>query len=223
MCKSPTALQLFKDALRKSASEKSSDRITNKSKEYAVAFYAELFKATSRSVKIYCEGAHSCIWTDKDFLKAFRDMIERGQVRQIQILTEENKPNLFSEDLLDILRAHEDLIDMRHLNNDSRNIIESRFEGDINFALFDSDKFRFEFDKREFRAYGSFNDSDVVSNLVETFDQAFVISDRTALPAINLNQESEEGRTWTNISMAVQYVAPTENIVLDMDSSHSVG
>lgn len=181
MCKSPNTLERYKDELHRCASEHLSVRITNKNEDYAVAFYAELFRNTESTAKIFCEGAHSNIWRNIEFQNAFEDLLKKTRIN-IMVLTEENVENLdsFPNYIQKIIQNKATNVQFRHLTLEAREIISSRFEGDVNFAVFDNDKFRFEFDKTHYTAYGSFNDSEVVKEIQKYFDEAFEKSEVTA-------------------------------------------
>lgn len=177
MCESRDTLNFYKKALKKNAEAHSPARITNKDKEYAVAFYAELFSNTSSSVRIFCEGAHSCVWKHPDFEKAFSEMVKNRGV-SVRILTEEHREDLsdFPEYLLDILQEYPKSVEMRQIDNVSLKDIRDSFDGDVNFAVFDNDKFRFEYDKKHYAAYGSFNDPNVVGKLSDIFEKSYIRS-----------------------------------------------
>lgn len=180
MCNSPSTLDRYREELKRCASGHLSARITNKNEDYAAAFYAELFRNTETTAKIFCEGAHSCIWHNFEFQTAFEELLNKSRVH-IQVLTEENETNLdrFPEYLQKVIKDKSSHIEFRHLTTMAREIITSRFEDDVNFAVFDNDKFRFEFDKTHYTAYGSFNDPDVVKEINKYFDESFKTSEVT--------------------------------------------
>lgn len=177
MCESRYTLDFYKKALKKNAESHSSARITNKDKEYAVAFYAELFGNTSSSVRIFCEGAHSCVWKHLDFQNSFCEMVEKRGVT-VRILTEESGDDMpdFPVYLRNILLDYPELVEIRHIEDESLKEIRDNFGGDVNFAIFDNDKFRFEYDKAHYAAYGSFNDPSVVGKLSDIFEKSFAKS-----------------------------------------------
>ncbi len=180
MCTTSSTLERYKAELKKCADAHSSERITNKNEEYAAAFYAELFRNTDSTVKIFCEGAHSCIWRNPEFQEGFENLLKTPSIT-VLILTEENVENveLFPEYLQTIIKRKPENLQFRHLNQEAREIISSRFEEDVNFAVFDNDKFRFEFDKTHYTAYGSFNDPEIVEEIQRYFDTAFEKADVT--------------------------------------------
>lgn len=174
------ALSIYKDALRNNAATHSSGIITNKDKDYAVAFYAELFANTTSSVRIFCQGAHSAVWRDPEFEKAFLKMATTPDI-SIQILTEENHENISNLPLFlrNLLNDNTIDISLHHLNREGREVISNRFSEDINFAFFDDEKYRFETDTVNFKAFGSFNDRETVGQLRNVFHEAFDKSDIT--------------------------------------------
>lgn len=177
MCESQATLSFFKKALKKNAETHSSARITNKDKEYAAAFYAELFSNTSSSVRIFCEGAHSCVWKHPDFQNAFCEMVEKRGVA-VRILTEEQGEDMsdFPVYLRNILRDYPESVEIRQIDDTSLKEVRENFGKDVNFAVFDNDKFRFEYDKINYAAYGSFNDPVAVSRLSDIFERLFLRS-----------------------------------------------
>lgn len=207
MCNSPSTLECFKAELQRCASGHLSSRITNKNEDYAVAFYAELFRNTEQTAKIFCEGAHSCIWHNPEFEEAFMDLLRKPGIN-IQVLTEEHIEDLtrFPEYLQNIIKNRVPQIQFRHLSEAAKQIITSRFDKDVNFAVFDADKFRFEFDKANYTAYGSFNDEEVVKEIEKYFDEAFQESEVTQFkfPAGSFETLHEQQYTWSgpeNVSL----------------------
>lgn len=174
-------MSIYKNGLRRYAETHDPALVTNKGVEYAVAFYCELFRNTSAIARIFCEGAHSEIWHSAEFQKEFEEMVKRGV--DIELLTEEN-PELRT-DLPDYLKrlhsSNPTRIKMRHISNEGRQLVEDELGGEVNFAVFDKDKYRFEYDKRGYKAFGSFNDEGKCAVYSSRFDRLYDMSENSDL------------------------------------------
>lgn len=62
---------------------------------------------------------------------------------------------------------------VKQIHPDSAKMIAKRYGESIHFSVFDNEKFRYEYDSENYKAYGSFNQPDNCRYLIETFDQAF--------------------------------------------------
>ena len=71
-------------------------------------------------------------------------------------------------------RINKDSISVKLINSEGRKIIsEQVIEDYCNFAIFDEDKFRFEYEPKDFKAFGSFNRPSTCRFLSDIFDKAF--------------------------------------------------
>lgn len=59
------------------------------------------------------------------------------------------------------------------IHPESAKMIAKRYGESIHFSVFDNEKFRYEYDSENYKAYGSFNQPDNCRYMIETFDQVF--------------------------------------------------
>ena len=62
---------------------------------------------------------------------------------------------------------------VKQIHPDSAKMIAKRYGESIHFSVFDNEKFRYEYNSENYKAYGSFNQPDNCKYLIETFDQIF--------------------------------------------------
>ena len=62
---------------------------------------------------------------------------------------------------------------VKQIHPESAKMIAKRYGESIHFSVFDNEKFRYEYDSENYKAYGSFNQPDNCKYLIETFDQVF--------------------------------------------------
>ena len=169
-------LRRYVEYIERLAREKSSEIFTNGGVEYASQLMAVLFRNTEKEARIFCQGFKPTLiktspyWdalqkylSDRD--KSLKVLIEScDYVTEAPIVLLKNK----------IAERGDNTIQIRVISEEDRKRIFDGFDGNpCNFAIFDDDKFRFEYEPSGYRAFGSFNHPANAKYLIRLFDEAF--------------------------------------------------
>lgn len=158
------SLKGYRKYLEGLASSHSPELFANGGKEHATILYDILLKHSNRMVRIFCEEGVSEIWQDESVQHALREFASKPGTT-LQILVENQGDDGFAG-----VRMMEN-VTVRHATQEDISKVHSHFDNDnCNFAVFDDDKFRYEYDKRNYKAYGSFNDEEVSGTMIQLFD-----------------------------------------------------
>lgn len=173
MCLNAEMKKWYREYLEQLVASGSSETFTNGGKDHAVVLYSVIFNNTRKKARIFCEGAHSEIWQDPDFIEAFTKMIEEGNAT-VNILVENVDDNVdapFPSYLEALVKKYPNRIEIRKAaQHDLDQIVENYGSDNVNFSVFDEKILRFEYDKRSYKAYGSFNNENLADSLAVFFD-----------------------------------------------------
>lgn len=166
----------YRQYLEELAAKKSNILFSNGGKEYASILMSVLFDNTSKEAVIFCEGFGPELVRSDDYWKALTKYLSEGKNLKVLLnntchLEDEPIKKLFEEK-----REREDpeSIQIKTITPEGRQQIEEQFNGSINnFAVFDTEKFRLEYDPAEYTAFGSFNRPEDAHLLRELFDRVF--------------------------------------------------
>ena len=177
MCLTEESKRRYRQYLEDLANDKSpSDEIfSNGGKDHAIVLYQILLKHTKNEVRIFCEGGISEVWRDEGMHRSLIDYIEKensdGQRPSLHILVEHDNPEAFEG-----IRGREN-VHIRLVSEEGRSRIHRHFDNDnCNFAVFDEEKYRYEYDKQTFKAYGSFNRPVIARTMIDLFDEVWALS-----------------------------------------------
>lgn len=173
-------LKFYETYLENLASESSSDLFCNGGVEYASILMSVLLKNTKNIVRIYCKGFRPNLITREPYWSALKKYLEESR-HQIMVLIQssdciEQRPLRYLQKIKEERRAknHEDnTIMVKRISPQARSEISKIYGQDCNFAVFDDDKFRYEYDPEGFKAYGSFNQPETCGKLATVFDKIF--------------------------------------------------
>ena len=114
-------------------------------------------------------------WIDERPMKLLKQLKEERSITE-QVIEykrrKEGKGNKKVKKVKDIIIPDTSII-VKQIHPDSAKMIAKRYGESIHFSVFDNEKFRYEYDSENYKAYGSFNQPDNCKYLIETFDQAF--------------------------------------------------
>lgn len=180
-------LQKYKEYLETLAASESSELFSNGGVEYAAILMSILLEHTEKQALIFSQGFKAELITRQPYWDSLQTYLEDPN-HALSILVETDK-HIDEEPLKlvnDINKQRKSkggkLIEIKLLNSVGKKIISDRF-GDkpCNFAIYDDDKFRFEYDPVEYKAYGSFNQPDNCRVLTDAFNEAFKVSESLIL------------------------------------------
>lgn len=159
-------LKAYQDFLLRLAESDSKDIISNGGKEHAAILYSTLLDETENEVRIFCQSGASEVWHDPHFVEAMVNFLQKPGTR-LSVLTA-------GEPALDKEWTRRPNVKAHHILDKDRETIYRHFRNDrCNFAVFDSKRYRYEYDCVQFKAYGSFNDPNTAGEMIALFDSAF--------------------------------------------------
>ncbi len=166
MCLTPNEAKEYREYLLSLAETHSSDIISNGGKDHAIVLYSVLLDNSRNDVRIFCQSGSSAVWRAPEFIEAMNRFLKRDNT-SLKVLTSE-------EPTLDRTFRNQAKVEIRHISTDALRKIKDHFKNSkCNFAIFDTDKYRYEYDFEHFKAYCSFNAPDVVKTMTDLFDASF--------------------------------------------------
>lgn len=167
-------LKAYEIFLRKLAVSNSKDRISNGGKDHAAVLYSVLLDKTDHEVRIFCQSGASAVWHDPRFEEAMCQFLANPDT-SLKVLTA-------GAPALDEKWTNRNNVTAYHINNEDKEAIYCHFRNDhCNFAVFDSKRYRYEYDCEHFKAYGSFNDPETAREMIGLFDSAFHAAEQLAV------------------------------------------
>lgn len=159
-------IQEYRKSLEALSKENSPLIISNSGKEHAVVLYSMLLDASCKSVRIFCQSGNSAVWHDPVFRNSMENFLEKHD-SELMVLTAH-------EPALDSYWTEKVNVSAKQISNHKKEMIYDHFRNrNCNFSVFDSNKYRYEYDCDAFKAYGCFNDCDMASELISLFNDAF--------------------------------------------------
>lgn len=169
-------LKDYRQYLEGLAEKKSNILFSNGGKEYASILMSVLFANTSQEAVIFCEGFGPELVSTEDYRDALNRYLDQGKGLKVLL----NNTEHLDEDPIQLLlseknrRENPESIQIRAITPEGRQQIKDQFNGSVNnFAVFDSEKFRLEYDPAEYTAFGSFNRPEDAKLLRGLFDRVF--------------------------------------------------
>lgn len=170
-------LRKYEEYLNKLADTESSEVFSNGGIRYASILMSVLFNRTQSNVRIFCEGFKPDLINTEPYISALRTFLSETD-KSIKVLVE--KTDYVNEEPFRILkeaasnRQNDGSILFRQITNeDKKGIFNQLKTENCNFAIFDFEKFRFEYSPCDYKAFGSFNDPRRCGTLISLFDKAF--------------------------------------------------
>lgn len=172
MCKPLDEYRLYLENL---VENKSSETFSNGGKDYASILMSILLNHTKQSVCMFCEGFKPDLIEERDYWESLERYLG-DQNKKLHVIV--NTSNYVNQKPLKRLfevqqeRNNDGSIMVYLINNEGREIIKQQFNGALNnFAVFDEDMYRLEYLPSEYKAFGSFNNTDYAKLLRNLFDR----------------------------------------------------
>ena len=172
-------LKKYIDYINKLAESKSPEIFTNGGIEYASQLMAVLFHNTEKEARLFCHGFRPDLICQQPYWNALQEYLQDDS-KILHVLVECD--DALHEEPMNLLRRTKerrgnDTVDYRLVKEDDREMIFRGLNGThCNFAVFDNNKFRLEYDPDGFKAFGSFNHENNCKRLVDLFDNADVLN-----------------------------------------------
>ena len=170
MCLTEESKQKYREFLEKLAKNKSKELFSNGGKDHAIVLYQVLLDHASGEVHIFCEEGVSEIWQDEGVKKALLNYLAKDGSK-LKILVE----NAGNAGFAEVREKYYDRVEVQHVSQQGLNIIHEHFDNrNCNFAVFDPNMFRYEYDKQGYKAYGSFNDEEISKSMIALFNRVWI-------------------------------------------------
>lgn len=176
MCKQLDLYKRYREFLEKLARTNSSELFTNGGKDYASILMSVLLDNTDKKARIFCIGFRPELVCTDDYKNSLERFL-RNSGKEIRILVETDE--YIHDSAVKILSDanHKDIhasVGIKLISEEDRErLMDEIGGGHCNFAVYDDNKYRMEYDPDNFKAFGSFNDKETSARLIQLFDQAY--------------------------------------------------
>ncbi len=181
-------LQKYQEFLERLAWDNSDLTFSNGGIGHATILMSVLFQNTKKIARVYCIGFRPDLITRSPYWESLNHYLDDPN-HIILVLVETGA--YINDDPLRMLKEKKkekakmglgNNIIVKEINKECKQHISDTF-GDkhCNFAIFDDDKYRYEYDPTNFKAYGSFNQPDNCKILTDEFDAAFQLASRVLI------------------------------------------
>lgn len=175
MCRQKEIFHTYKNFLEELASVASPKLFTNGGKEYASILMSVLLDRTDSIARIFSLGFRPDLISTSPYKEALEKFLKDSN-KELRVMVE-SKMAVNEEPIEMLKKAHNngnEKISLKIITpKDREEIIAQLGGGHRNFAVFDDDKYRMEYNPEDFQAFGSFNDRATCRRLKGLFDQAF--------------------------------------------------
>lgn len=170
-------LERYIKYIERLAKEKSTEIFTNGGIEYASQLMAVLFRHTENEARIFCQGFKPNLIQTEPYWSALNNFLSDSH-KKFKVLVETDDYVTQAPILLlkqkQIERNNDGTISIRLVKEQDKQEMFKKLNGKpCNFAVFDNNKFRFEYEPDGYRAFGSFNNKENSQKLINLFDDAF--------------------------------------------------
>lgn len=175
MCRQQDIFNDYKDFLKNLAKTGSSKLFTNGGKEYASILMSVLLDNTNSIARIFSYGFRPDLVSTNEYKQALERFL-KSSYKEIRVMVEtteavDKEPVRMLKDAYQKGNHH---VSLRLITSEDRKeLIDQLGGGHRNFAVFDNEKYRMEYDPDDFKAFGSFNDVETCGRLISLFDNAF--------------------------------------------------
>lgn len=173
-------LQDYEEYLETLATNESPELFSNGGVDYAAILMSVLLKHTKKEALIFSHGFKAELIMKQPYWNTLIEFLKNPE-HKLSVLVETD--NFVKEGPMQLLKeinksrktsGKGNQIKIKLLSPKAKKIISNKFgEEPCNFAIYDTDKFRFEYDPVEFKAYGSFNQPENCKVLTRIFNKAF--------------------------------------------------
>lgn len=177
------SLQDYKAYLERLLKNKSETIFTNSGKEHASILMSMLVSNTDRQVRMYATGLKPELITTSPYFEEFKRLFtDNRSINSVKILVEttdyiKERPFQIVQNALIENKDNNNSskqIEVRRITEECKNIIKRTLDlSSCNFAVFDDNMFRLEYEPTQYKAFASFNHLEMSSKLSELFDTAF--------------------------------------------------
>lgn len=175
MCRQQDIFNDYKAFLKNLAKTGSSKLFTNGGKEYASILMSVLLDNTNSVARIFSYGFRPDLVSTEEYKQALERFLS-SSYKEVMVMVESDEA-IDKEPIRMLKEAYQrdsHRVSLKLITpEDRKDLIEKLGGGHRNFAVFDNDKYRMEYDPDDFKAFGSFNDVETCARLTLLFDNAF--------------------------------------------------
>lgn len=177
MCESnDIILKKYRLYLESLAKNNSTEVFSNGGKDFASILMAILFKNTQNEIRIFCEGFKPDLIMTQPYFSELKEYLNDGK-KELKVLVEDDtyrdmEPLLLLKEEKS-KRNNDTILYKKVSETDKELIFKTLGNNHCNFAVFDTNKFRLEYDPVNYKAFGSFNNPQNCKILIDLFDNAF--------------------------------------------------
>lgn len=172
MCQSQEILSSYRKYLEGLAASNSSERFSNGGKDYAPILMSVLFDNTVSIVRVYAKGFRPELITEPVYWSSLQKFLSKYKTIQVLVETADYR-NESPIQAVKIASEQNPNTGVRLISDEDKKTFDEILGGHVNFAVFDTNKFRMEYDPNDFKAFGSFNDPETSKKLITLFDKAY--------------------------------------------------
>lgn len=174
-------LKRYQFFLERLAEEQSSELFSNGGIEHASILMSVLLKNTDRIARIFSNGFKPDLIMTQPYWNSLKEFLENpNNTLLVLVETDKYQDQAPMQLLKTVIEKRKELVNgdgvvvVKLLSSNGKDLILKKFGNQhCNFAVYDDNKFRFEYDPDNFKAYGSFNQPKNCKILKDVFDNAF--------------------------------------------------
>lgn len=171
-------LKRYQEYLENLAKKCSNEIFSNAGKNHASILMAIMFENTKKEARIFCEGFKADLIHTEPYFSALENYL-KDEKNELSVLVESD--NYIHEEPICLLKSYREKgasIELKKIREtDKEKIFKELNTQHCNFAVFDNDKFRLEYEPEEYKAMGSFNQPEKCKTLIDLFNNAFSKAD----------------------------------------------
>lgn len=152
--------------------------VRNGGKEYAAILMSVMFEHTDTTALIYCRGFDPKLVCEASFWGSFTRWINDPShilyaVVDTDYYMNEAPLQFLLKKKRSLSKRERQRIKVKLIGPTGKDYVRDIYGEECHFSIFDTQKFRYEYDPKMFKAFGSFNQPETVKTLTEVFSVLF--------------------------------------------------
>ena len=174
-------LRIYQAYLEQLANTQSPDLFSNAGIEHASILMSVLLRNTDKIARVFSNGFKPDLIMTQPYWDSLKDFLNNpNNTLLVLVETDKYQDSAPMQLLKTIIKKRKEMdsisgtVVVKLLSAKGKDLISKRFGNrHCNFAIYDDNKFRFEYDPENFKAYGSFNQPENCKILKDIFDNVF--------------------------------------------------
>lgn len=143
----------------------------NKDANHGVLVMSTLFQQAENEIRIFAGDFKGDICDNDYYIKSLFEAIERGVKLDIVFENNPNKSSKCYQELLKQKQNKQNKVNIFQLNEKYKKELVDKVGQLLHFTVIDKNKFRYETDKNEYKAYCNFDDKDNSEILISNYEK----------------------------------------------------